>query len=189
MQFVIFLLPKWVYIFKPGFAECIFQVKVYYAVLFITLKRRGVITHRHSISKSSRNHLSLHSTFSLPSSTMAPAKEEQEAEIHSWREQLPYTNPDCESPLYHSQCHCGRLRFSVNTAPLDAKLCHCRDCRVLHGAPMQHAAIFEKRSVHFEEGSLDFVQFYANEMRRNQGNQGDEAQGEACPGRPGNLLR
>jgi len=126
----------------------------------------------------------------LPSSRMAPAKGEQEAEIQSWRKQLPYTNPDYEYPLYHSRCHCGRVRFSVNTAPLDAKLCHCMNCRRLHGAPMQHAAIFEKRSVHFEEGSLDFVRFYANERRRNQDdNQGDEGQGEVWPRRLDNLLR
>lgn len=96
------------------------------------------------------------------------------ADQHSWRKQLPYKNDDFEEPLYHSRCHCGRVKFSVNTAPLDAKLCHCRDCRVMHGAPIQHAAIFEKKSVHFEEGSLDHIRFYANERGSNKGQEGEE---------------
>jgi hypothetical protein len=45
----------------------------------------------------------------------------------------------------------------------------------MHGAPMQHAAIFEKKSVQFEEGSLDYVRFYANERGSNQSNEGEEA--------------
>src|SRR5271168_900565 len=93
---------------------------------------------------------------------------------HPWRDTLPYNNPDFTDPLYHSRCHCGRVQFSVNTAPLDAKLCHCRDCKVLHGAPMQHAAIFEKKSVHFEDDSLDHIIFYAAESGANRGQQGEE---------------
>jgi hypothetical protein len=50
----------------------------------------------------------------------------------------------------------------------------------MHGAPMQHAAIFEKKSVQFEEGSLDFVRFYANEQGSNQGNEEEEQHGKVC---------
>jgi hypothetical protein len=49
---------------------------------------------------------------------------------------------------------------------------------VMHGAPMQHAAIFEKKAVRFEEGSLDHVRFYANERGSNQGNEGEEGHGK-----------
>ena len=45
---------------------------------------------------------------------------------------------------------------------------------------MQHAAIFEKKSVRFEEGSLDHVRFYANEKG---GNEGKEVHGKV-PGLP-----
>jgi hypothetical protein len=103
-----------------------------------------------------------------------PDSESASADQHSWRKRLPYKNDDFSKPLYHSRCHCGRVKFSVNTAPLDAKLCHCRDCRVMHGAPMQHAAIFGKKAVNFEEGSLDHIRFYANERGSNKGNEGEE---------------
>jgi len=104
-------------------------------------------------------------------------------DIHSWRKLLPYTNTNYSKPLYHSGCHCGRVKFSVNTEPLDAKLCHCRDCRVMHGAPMQHAAIFEKQSVQFEEGSLDHVRFYSTERGSNRGSNGEHGHGQV-PGLP-----
>jgi len=45
---------------------------------------------------------------------------------------------------------------------------------------MQHAAIFEKKSVQFDEGSLDFVRFYANEQASNQGNEGEEGHEKVC---------
>ena len=48
----------------------------------------------------------------------------------------------------------------------------------MHGAPIQHAAIFEKKSVQFEEGSLDHVRFYANERGSNRGNEGEEGKGK-----------
>jgi len=51
----------------------------------------------------------------------------------------------------------------------------------MHGAPMQHAAIFEKKAVRFEEGSLDHVRFYANERGSNQGNEGEEGHGKVRP--------
>jgi len=105
------------------------------------------------------------------------------ADVHSWRKLLPYNNPDFTKPLYHSRCHCGRVKFSVSTAPLDAKLCHCRDCRVMHGAPIQHAAIFEKKSIRFEEDSLDHIRFYANERGSNRGTEGEEGH-EKLPGLP-----
>src|SRR5271169_4803019 len=85
-----------------------------------------------------------------------------ETHICSWRKQIPYTNREFPQPLYRSRCHCGRVQFSVSTLPLDAKLCHCRECRVLHGAPMQHAAIFKKKNVKFDEDSLDHLEFYAS---------------------------
>jgi hypothetical protein len=47
---------------------------------------------------------------------------------------------------------------------------------------MQHAAIFEKSSVHFEDGSLDFVRFYADARGSNKGSEGQEGDGKV--GRP-----
>src|SRR5277367_4186391 len=121
----------------------------------------------------------------MPSTSPKQSKQDsKDSDIHSWRTLLPYTNTDYSRPLYHSRCHCGRVKFSVNIAPLDAKLCHCRDCRVMHGAPMQHAAIFEKKAVKFEEGSLDHVRFYANERGSNHGTEGEEGHGKVTPPPP-----
>ena len=51
----------------------------------------------------------------------------------------------------------------------------------MHGAPIQHAAIFEKKAVRFEEGSLDHVRFYANERGSNKGMEGEEGHGKVKP--------
>lgn len=68
-------------------------------------------------------------------------------------------------PLYSARCHCGAVRYEVSSEPVDAKVCHCRDCRILHGAPMQWAAIFHKRDVRFTAGT-DCLRFYASASRR-----------------------
>ncbi len=67
--------------------------------------------------------------------------------------------------LYSARCHCGAVRYDVSADPVDAKLCHCADCRVLHGAPMQWAAIFEKRHVRFSAG-VAALRFYSAATRR-----------------------
>jgi hypothetical protein len=68
--------------------------------------------------------------------------------------------------LYRASCHCGAVRYEVCADPLDAKLCHCRDCRVLHGAPMQWAAIFEKQAVRFTAGTDRLAFYHAPSGRR-----------------------
>ena len=32
-------------------------------------------------------------------------------------------------------CHCGQIRYAVQSAPLRSSLCHCRDCQRHAGAP------------------------------------------------------
>ncbi|MEJ2087748.1 MAG: GFA family protein [Gammaproteobacteria bacterium] len=62
---------------------------------------------------------------------------------------------------YQASCHCGAVRYEVAGDPVDAKICHCRDCRVLHGAPMQWAAIFHKEDVRFTAGTEHLLYYNA----------------------------
>ena len=70
-------------------------------------------------------------------------------------------------PRYTARCHCGAVCYEVSADPLDAKLCHCRNCQTLHGAPMQWAAIFEKADVRFVTG-VDALTFYNTERHAYQ---------------------
>lgn len=69
-------------------------------------------------------------------------------------------------PEYRASCFCGRVRYEVSAEPVDAKLCHCRACQALHGAPMQWAAIFHKHHVRFTAG-LDLLHFYNSDQDTN----------------------
>jgi len=66
---------------------------------------------------------------------------------------------------YRACCHCGAVRYEVCADPVDAKICHCRACQVLHGAPMQWAAIFHKRHVRLVAGA-EALRFYNSELDR-----------------------
>ena len=66
---------------------------------------------------------------------------------------------------YRARCHCGAVRYEVRADPVDAKLCHCRGCQVLHGAPMQWAAIFHKCDVRLVSG-IEELRFYNSELDR-----------------------
>ena len=41
---------------------------------------------------------------------------------------------------YRARCHCGAVCYEVGADPVDAKICHCRTCQTLHGAPMGELA-------------------------------------------------
>lgn len=69
------------------------------------------------------------------------------------------------STKYRARCHCGLVRYEVRADPVDAKICHCSDCRILHGAPMQWAAIFYKRDIRFSAG-VEQLRFYNSALKR-----------------------
>ena len=66
---------------------------------------------------------------------------------------------------YNAQCHCGRVTYQVCADPVDAKVCHCRDCQTLHGAPMQWAAIFHKKDIRFTAG-IEHLRFFSTTHNR-----------------------
>ena len=66
---------------------------------------------------------------------------------------------------YRASCHCGAVRYEVSADPVDAKICHCRECQKLHGAPMQWAAIFHKHDVRLAKGQ-QHLRFYSSELNR-----------------------
>lgn len=68
---------------------------------------------------------------------------------------------------YRARCHCGAVRYEVGGDPVDAKICHCRVCQRLHGAPMQWAAIFRKREVRIT-APAEHLCFYNSDLRRRE---------------------
>ena len=80
-----------------------------------------------------------------------------------------YSSSDDESFIakYRARCRCGAVRYEVRADPVDAKICHCSDCQVLHGAPMQWAAIFHKGDVRFTAG-VEHLRFYNSALDRNE---------------------
>jgi hypothetical protein len=68
---------------------------------------------------------------------------------------------------YAASCHCASVRYEVCAQPLDAKICHCRDCQMLHGAPMQWAAIFHKSDVRVVAG-VEYLRFFNSALNRHE---------------------
>lgn len=68
---------------------------------------------------------------------------------------------------YRARCYCHAVRYEVRADPVDAKLCHCSACQLLHGAPMQWAAIFHKRDIRITAG-VEHLRFYNSELRRHE---------------------
>ncbi|KAJ9473474.1 hypothetical protein DIPPA_28194 [Diplonema papillatum] len=75
-----------------------------------------------------------------------------------------YAAPDDASFVrrYRASCYCGEVKYDVRADPVDAKVCHCKACQKLHGAPMQWAAIFHKKDVRLISG-FDSLRFYNSE--------------------------
>ena len=68
---------------------------------------------------------------------------------------------------YRARCHCDAVQYEVRADPVDAKICHCGVCQILHGAPMQWAAIFHKRDVRFTAG-VERLRFYNTALERRE---------------------
>ena len=98
----------------------------------------------------------------------------------SWRTKPPYNQSSEMSDIkrnnkntsntnistkYTATCQCSRVTYVVMDDPLDSKLCHCRDCQKLHGAPFEWVSIFRKTDVRFLSG-LDQLYFWSDELGR-----------------------
>ena len=91
-----------------------------------------------------------------------------------WRNEHPYraafgaADATGQPPtVYRASCYCGRVSYRTRGDPLDSKLCHCRGCQRLHGAPLEWVAIFEKSSIQFDDrAALDYLYFYNSTLDR-----------------------
>jgi hypothetical protein len=93
---------------------------------------------------------------------------------HTWKNVSPYrpdfgggavqSVSDGNNSTYSASCYCGRVQYQVLGDPLAAKICHCRACQMLHGAPFEWVSIFEKHHVKFDQNSLDYLYFYNSEL-------------------------
>ncbi len=70
-------------------------------------------------------------------------------------------------PKYRASCLCKAVQYEVSSDPLDAKICHCRTCQKLHGAPMQWAAIFHKHDVRIVKG-IELLHFYNSDINQHK---------------------
>jgi hypothetical protein len=68
---------------------------------------------------------------------------------------------------YRASCHCKAVQYEVRANPVDSKICHCKVCQKLHGAPMQWAAIFHKHDIQFTAG-MDHVRFFNSEINSHE---------------------
>ncbi|KAL7933171.1 Mss4-like protein [Trichoderma chlorosporum] len=86
-----------------------------------------------------------------------------------WKTQPPYQEPNQSfNKALQGTCHCGRVKYWLSKdKPLASKYCHCNDCKVIHGAPFQWAAIFQKSDMAFQTGAENLC-FY------NSGSQSSE---------------
>ncbi len=78
--------------------------------------------------------------------------------------------PRVDTPFevkYRASCHCQAVRYEVCADPVGSKICHCRVCQKLHGAPMQWAAIFHKHHVRITMG-MAHLGFYNAELDRHE---------------------
>lgn len=73
------------------------------------------------------------------------------------------STPSKDPVIYKASCYCGRVKYEVRGDPESSKLCHCRGCQLLHGAPFEWVSIFLKHNVRFDQNSLKYLYFYSGE--------------------------
>jgi hypothetical protein len=53
---------------------------------------------------------------------------------------------------YEGRCHCGRVRFLLDGAPMQSLFCHCSICRLSTGAPYAMVGFWEVGRTRIAEG-------------------------------------
>ena len=89
----------------------------------------------------------------------------------AWKSRPPYSiqsHNEFGPVKWRARCKCGRVSYAIKRyRPLNAKFCHCRGCQVMHGAPFQWAAIFQKQDISFTNGSNGLSFYSAAQNSRN----------------------
>eukprot|EP01084_Bolivina_argentea_P263196 445370_1 len=101
-------------------------------------------------------------------STFSMASESKSNQL-DWQLQPPYIANDKEfQPKYFGKCDCGKISIECRTDPLDVKICHCKGCQKIHGAPMQIACIFYKKDIQFTQNCINNLKFYSSDNQINE---------------------
>lgn len=50
---------------------------------------------------------------------------------------------------YEGGCRCGAIRYTIDAAPYETRLCHCRDCQYASGSAFSVVSFFAKDRVSF----------------------------------------
>jgi hypothetical protein len=92
----------------------------------------------------------------IPKSPETAHSKQSHYSSEEWKYKPPYRvhdSPD-DLPVKHkASCHCGKVKYRLSREkPLAAKFCHCTTCQIIHGAPFQWAAIFQKEDINFSDG-------------------------------------
>lgn len=99
----------------------------------------------------------------LPCPAQTNTTSESTPEEH-WKHLPPYevkSGEQFSSIQWRGKCFCGEITYLLKREkPLNAKYCHCRVCRVTHGAPVQWSAIFHKHDMLFTNGASGLA-FYS----------------------------
>lgn len=51
------------------------------------------------------------------------------------------------STVIEGGCRCGGVRYAIDAAPFETRICHCRDCQYASGGPFSVVAFFAKERV------------------------------------------
>lgn len=85
-----------------------------------------------------------------------------ESKEHNWLNDPPFRwkyPSEVKDGKYVLECYCKRVQFTLTADPLDVKICHCNTCKALHGAPMQTAAVFQKKDACLTQGKEGDIAF------------------------------
>ncbi len=59
---------------------------------------------------------------------------------------------------YKCGCACGAIKFEIHGEPINAAVCHCKQCKKATGAPLFMAPAFHDRDVTMKKGEAKWFQ-------------------------------
>lgn len=91
----------------------------------------------------------------LPTPAVTNNPPEHTLAAEEWKHRPPYliqSTREFGEAKWRGSCECQKISYSLRRGPIKATFSHARSTQIMHGAPVEWTALFQKSDISFDKG-------------------------------------